>query len=376
MTLPPKTTHPPYSVFIIGAGNIAALQDTPHSSNIITHAHAIQAHPSFRLLGFAEPDPNTRQIATERWSVPSYQSVEDWISSTTTQHKADVIAIAAPTQEHFPLLVKLIDWYDENKEERPFHLIFCEKPLVADLAQAETILRHSQQKQVPICVNYSRRYLPRIQTLSQKIQSQDWGALLGGTASYGKGLFNNGSHLIDLLVYFFGPMEVKQTLTAVYDHFEFDPSISGVLQVHPQDSANTSAFIYLQTIDCRAYTHFELDLFFERGRIKLTDLSTQIIEYTVQESSLYSGYRQLASCQTEETQIQSAMSFAYNHLASYLPSCSPFPSQSHALKLINPIEETLAVIQTCDKIYQSARDNNLLDNNVPKAAAITEHKTC
>jgi predicted dehydrogenase len=63
------------------------------------HAPAIVRHPSFQLVGVADPLTERRAEATTQWQVPAFESVEALLHQT----RPDLVVVASPTifhQEH------------------------------------------------------------------------------------------------------------------------------------------------------------------------------------------------------------------------------------------------------------------------------------
>ena len=151
-------------------------------------------------------------------------------------------------------------------------MIFAEKPLTKTLPEALEIKQLYSSLPISVQLNYSRRFVPEIIRLRNNIKDGLHGRYLSGTGYYGKGLLHNGSHLLDLLHNLLGDIHDYRLTSVINDFYDDDPSVSAVLTV--QDGVP----FFLQSIDCRAYTIFEMDLLFERGRIRLidSDLSLRI----------------------------------------------------------------------------------------------------
>lgn len=262
-----------YSVLIIGAGKIGAFFDTPERSEVLTHAHAFSSHTGFRLVGFVDVDISQADKAATVWGGKAFRTLSDAFA----RQMIDVIVVAVPDDIHYPLLQVLA-------AHKP-KLVFAEKPLTKRLEEAEEIIRLYNEQNIILGVNYTRRFVPELKILRNEIGMGKFGKFLAGTGYYGKGTLHNGSHLIDLLRFLIGEISATRTISKIHDYFDDDPSCSAVLNM-----ADGGEFI-MQAVDCRAYTIFEMDLLFEKKRVRLVEAGLRIKEYDIIESTLFDGYR-------------------------------------------------------------------------------------
>ena len=68
------------------------------------------------------------------------------------------------------------------------------------LSDAETMLESANEKNITVATNYVRRYDPGVQSLTQRLCSGEMGFPLKACVWFGKGIFNNGSHFVNLFV--------------------------------------------------------------------------------------------------------------------------------------------------------------------------------
>jgi predicted dehydrogenase len=290
-----------YNVLIIGAGSIGAFFDTPSSLNILTHAHAFTSIKEFNLLGFVEVDSKRGKEASELWNTTYFESLE----KSFQKNRIDVVSICVPDEYHHELLKKLSDF--------PVKLVFAEKPLAKSLEEAEEIISLYNKKNIKCLVNYSRRFVSEFANLKNSILSGTYGEFICGNGYYGKGIMHNGSHLIDFLRYMIG--EIKETTTFNYD-FDFykdDPSISAIVKFQKGGTFTMS------NIPCGNYTIFEIELLFEKARIRIIDSGFKIEIDEVLNNSLFKGYRNLVKRAEINTSLGNAMENAviniYNNLS-------------------------------------------------------------
>ena len=99
----------------------------------------------------------------------------------------DIVSICVPDESHVKTTLEISKLNPK--------IIFLEKPICRDI-QDINVLKHID---IPILVNYSRRFSNDFQKLSKRIKKNEFGEYQSGNAFYGKGFIHNGSHMIDLL---------------------------------------------------------------------------------------------------------------------------------------------------------------------------------
>ena len=289
-----------YNVLIIGAGNIGAFFDEPDSEDIITHAHAFKNHDGFKLSGFIDTDESKASSAASIWGGEVFSSIEDAFK----QEEIDIVCITVPDKFHYSIL-KIVHNF-------PVKFVFVEKPISKTLAEASEVLRIYNEKKIPVMVNYSRRFLSEFEYIKGEIDKGIFGNFVSGTGYYGKGLFHNGSHLINLLCYLIGDVARATSFGSVRDFYDDDESISAVLAFE-----GNSTFT-LNSVDCNLYTIFEMDLLFEKKRIRIVDSGFTIEKYSIQKSARFKGYQNLVLSETVDTSFGKAMYCAVDNIYKHL----------------------------------------------------------
>jgi len=298
-----------FNIIIIGAGNIGAFYDTPESSEILTHAHAVKNSGFFNLLGFVDTDINKAIAAAELWGGQAFSSVDE----VFLNNKVDAAVICTPEISHLSIL-HIVFKYMNNTG-----LVLLEKPITKTIEEASVMLDEYGNRN--ILVNYSRRYFTKINEIREKLNNGEFGKLLAGTAYYGKGINHNGTHIIDLLLYLFGLVEVHKVTNKIFDYFDDDPSVGAILKVKDTD------FI-LQPIPCNKVTIFEIDFLFEKMRIVISSNEKSKIQYyKAIDSNIYPGDRPYVLHKDETLDSSEPLVNCYNHIVEILnkreePRCS------------------------------------------------------
>jgi predicted dehydrogenase len=284
-----------YNALIVGAGQIAAGFDFPKDNNVLTHAHAYAKHPFFNLLGFYDVNKEKAQIAAKKWNCNYYEDL-------SAAENVDVISICAPDNCH-------VESIKQAAMLKP-QLIFLEKPITNNKSEIPLLLDVAQN--FPIAVNYSRRYVREFQSLAKRIALREFGNFSAGVGYYGKGFIHNGSHMIDLLRLLIGDIKSAQKISKLIDFSAEDPSWNVSVSF-----ANNAKF-FMQPIDCNNFSVFELDLFFEQGRIRILDSGLKIEIYKIASDKTFVGYRKLQKTEEFSTELKTAMLNAVNNISNFL----------------------------------------------------------
>jgi predicted dehydrogenase len=315
-----------YRAAIIGAGRIGAQLDDLQSPHILTHAHGFKACGGFEIVGFVDRDLNKAESASVRWGGRPFDSIERLFAAGPV----DVVSICVPDELHYEALVALA--------EKPVKFIFLEKPAVRTAQEAREIRALYQKLPIRVLVNYTRRFVPEVRTLARIIMQGSYGTFLTGTGYYGKGLLHNGSHMLDLLRFLLGEIDDVTKLGETADCYRDDPSVSALITM------SGGGVFHFRHVDCRKFEVFELDLIFERKRIRIHELGTVIEEYSVEDNGAYQGYRTLNKQSEYATDQRRAMYHAVANIRNNLERDEP---------LACTLGDSLETVATCLRIRES-----------------------
>ena len=272
-------------VLIIGCGNIAGGFDAASNTRPVarTHAAAYTAHGQFSISACVEPDADKRAAFMTRWAVPNgYDSLDHLMATHDTASKSerfDVISICSPTTAHHADVLQALHLKPQ--------LIFCEKPVCADVAQTQSVVQRCFDQGVLFAVNHNRRWDPEVTRLRDQLQSGQWGEIRLVTGQYNKGVLNNGSHMIDLLHDLLGPLTLIGCGTPLFDYSESDPSVPASLV------SAAGVPIALTCGDASDYSLFELQVVTQRGVIAMEDGGLRWRTRLNAPSTQFAGYRAL-----------------------------------------------------------------------------------
>lgn len=292
-------------VLIIGAGKIASGFDSTdiNDESIFTHAKAVKLHHGLELVGFVDVNDKVLQESCKKWNVKGYTSIEKAFEECSI----DIVVIAVPDKWHYKIMKALINF--------PIKLIFTEKPFTETLTQSYELI-DLYKNLCPIAINYTRRYSEGFKTIRERIKKNEFGRFLLGTGYYGKGFKHNGSHMVDLLYYFFDSVRVISKFNSVNDYSDMDLTYSLILEV------NGKNFV-MHGLSQQFYTVFEMELYFERGKINIKNSGFDIEVYGVEKSEQFIGYGYLKSKEIINTFLNKAMYNAYVNIYDYLTKKTP-----------------------------------------------------
>ena len=295
-----------YRTMIIGCGNIAGGLDSGEIDSArapLTHAKAYRAHEYFDVLGCVDSDPEQRFKFQKYWSLDhSFSSIEEAISKKI---EVDIISICSPTDYHGAHLEQVLALNPK--------LVFCEKPLHSDALGAQKIVEVYKRHNVHLMVNYSRRFDTSVVSFKQSITEGEFGELRAVSGWYNKGLLNNGSHLLDLLIFLFGNLSIEHVGDALYDYNLTDPSLPLVL------ATSEGISIALSCGNSNDFSLIELEFLFSNARVKMLNGGRQWSVEGVIEDAIFKGYKSLGPSKVSDGEymqvFQNALSNIHNCLS-------------------------------------------------------------
>ena len=111
-----------------------------------------------------------------------------------------MVVIAVSTKNHYSIIKRLI------KNCKP-KLILCEKPFCNSFDEALEISKICKSRKINFFVNYGRHCLPGVKKVKTMLQKNIIKTPIKGNVWFSRGFFNNGSHFIELLNNWIGPIK-------------------------------------------------------------------------------------------------------------------------------------------------------------------------
>lgn len=304
------------NVLIIGCGNIAGGFDAvrPEDALPFTHAGAYRKHGGFSLGACIEPDAHKREAFQTHWKVQ--QAFEKFEPAQHQTGEFAVISICSPTAKH----AEQIDTAIALKPK----LIFCEKPVTTNVADTLYCVQRCEEEGIQFAVNHTRRWAPDILRLKQELSAGHWGQIRSVVAHYNKGVLNNGAHMLDLLRYLLGTLNLASADKPVWDFWEDDPSIAAQLQ------SESGIPVYLNVAHASDYAFFELQITTERGVISMENGGLNWrIRRTIQ-SPDFKDYRSLGAGEMVDGEYAMAMTNAISNIYNAITSGEALASNGYS----------------------------------------------
>jgi predicted dehydrogenase len=227
--------------------------DIAENSKIFTHAKAITKHLAFHLIGAVDVSSERRAIFEKRYGKPTYDNVE----VALLQLKPDLVIVATPSGSHKSVIEKVLNVH------RP-KIILCEKPLANTLIEGLSIVESCEMNGVDLIVNYIRRSDPGAVEIKRRINNKIIIAPIKAFVWYSKGIFNNGSHLINLLEMWLGEIKSVKIINRgrLWDSHDPEPDFAIIF------AAGEAIF---QAAWEEAFPHYTIELLSPLGRLRYDD---------------------------------------------------------------------------------------------------------
>jgi len=248
-----------FNVILFGLGNIGLGYDiNSDNEKIFTHSKAFLTHPGFNLscgIDIKEERRNEFKAFTHK---PAYSRLKHDIGNL----QPTIIVIATPPSERLELLKSCLHLKPS--------LIVMEKPLASSIEDGKKIVKLCKSKNVRLFVNYIRRCEPSIQKIKNLIDTRQFGELGAAHIYYSGGTFENGSHFIDLILFWFGdPLYSRLISGNNNSQYDGDPSLNFMLNYRNADCI-------FQTVSELEYSIAAVDLIFKKGRVQVEDFGRQV----------------------------------------------------------------------------------------------------
>lgn len=215
------------------------------------HLEAFEAlHNRVGIVAVAEPNAQLREYATRLLpGTRIYENHSDMLVAETL----DVVSICSPDSLHANQLIEVA------KSGVPG--IWCEKPIATTEAELNSIEYLATKHTMPkIQLNFWRRFVPEIAGLQARIADHEFGRINCIAGYYPDGWFRNGSHLVDLMEFLAGELEVMSALSTGAGE---DAGLAAM-------GTGTAGFAWsAMPVQRNRYNLFELDIHCQFARLRI-----------------------------------------------------------------------------------------------------------
>ncbi|GAG04909.1 unnamed protein product, partial [marine sediment metagenome] len=193
-----------YNIIILGCGSIGSTKpnkyDSPDTEAILTWAHAFyNLKEKYDIsLCFIDSELKKANKAKEKWGGKAYPDLEEFNKDNRNNEKR-IFVVAVPTQKHFKVLSKVLKFKPD--------LVIAEKPFTDHFEDAKTIRRLYFKKNVPLLIDYIRRFDPITRAVKNAIDLGILGKIQQCRIIYNRGFKREASHALDLMCFFLGEYE-------------------------------------------------------------------------------------------------------------------------------------------------------------------------
>jgi predicted dehydrogenase len=157
-----------FNVALVGAGRIGSeFQDC--------HCNAYKVNPDTDLIAIFDKRFQKAIDAGAKWDVPVIGG-QYW---NMGELGIDIVSICTPPQTHLEIVKDMLVC------NQTLQAIYCEKPITIDIDEAKEMIAICKERNVILQVNHQRRFGRP-------------------TFTYSRGIFNTGTHMVDMLRQYFG----------------------------------------------------------------------------------------------------------------------------------------------------------------------------
>lgn len=169
---------------IVGCGTIAR-----------SHASVFAAHPLVELVSLADVRLEAAEKLASQHGLGSTACYRDAMSMLA-EHHLDIVGVCTWPGLHAPLTVAAA--------EAGAKAVICEKPFAPDLAQADRMLAACDAHGAKLIISHQHRFNPYVAEAHRRVTTGVIGSPELVHLRTGRGLMNNGSHMIDIARYVLG----------------------------------------------------------------------------------------------------------------------------------------------------------------------------
>lgn len=325
-------TNKPWRTVIVGFGQVAdGLGRDSRMARFFkpaSHAQALADHPAFEWGAVVDTSDAALAQARQNWNIPH---LSDDPAKLARDYEPEVAVLAVPPEGRQRIIDKLPS----------LKAVLVEKPLAKSLEETEAFLEACQRRQLLVQVNYWRRAAPGFRSLADGELAELIGPTQAAFASYGNGLRNNGSHLIDFVRMLLGEIGEARALGPPLPIAE--APIPGDVALPFALQLETGANVFCAPLDFQCYREVGLDIWGQRGRLAILQEGLGVYHYPLADNRGLENAREISSDHMVELTCPVGGSFRemYDNLAAALDGGGPLWSPGGSALRTETILQTL-----------------------------------
>jgi predicted dehydrogenase len=251
---------------IVGCGRIAGGFNEHSEAQVLTHAAAYR-RLGIPLAGCCDQDQARARTFATRWEV----STAGADLSEVLPAEPVVVSVCTPPGAQPQILPVLM-------AQPSVRAVLLEKPLGTTFADATALAAQAQAWGRPVLVNYFRAFTDFYRELETQVRADRWGAVRRATLHYSGTLESHVSHALERLIAMFGIPDSVVRLGGE----DASPLFSATFA-----EGMRALFVPLAGVK---YSVFELDLFCERARLRVTDSERRVELFVARMDPHFVGY--------------------------------------------------------------------------------------
>ena len=274
-------------VGVVGCGNAAAWIDKKSNkikNNPFSHMSILFNNNNFEIVACCDLNDKKLKLFAKTFKIKNtYVSIKKMLY----QNCIDLLLICSPTEFHYQH--SRLALYNKSVKA-----VICEKPFGFNYKKARILFSNFKKKKKLLIISYQRRWDKFYNNIRKYVSSKKLGKLISIIAHVDKALFQNSSHMIDLVVSLGGKVS---KVNGFFDK-TFQPRLvhnykdyGGYIFIKHKN--NIVSFIKASTDDVFK-KYFELELNFSNGRILIKNDNEKFELYKFRNSNFFKGYKQLS----------------------------------------------------------------------------------
>jgi predicted dehydrogenase len=270
---------------VVGLGQAGSrFDEEPGRTAIWSHVGAyLHLAARFELCGGADVAPASLAAFRARCpDLPACETVDELI-----RLRPQVASVCTPADSHAAVVSRLLACPD-------LRLIWCEKPLALELAEARRLVEACRARNVLLMTSFNRHWLPLWRRVRAMIDEGAVGAVRSLRVAMPNRFYSVGSHAVDLALMLGGPVDEIAALELPALTEGEEPAVTAVLR-HRSGAAGI-----VQVTGFKPQLIVEAEVIGDDGRLWAREDSGRIVIERFAASPRYAGYRQLDRT-TEET---------------------------------------------------------------------------